>query len=156
VAHEFLNDSWTLYYSTDVADEMARAGATYVASATLPDNHPMLIIDKAAADAIASLPTARQQQLAMDFAVNQRFRRDVFIGGGRPALTGGEVAQHLDEVVIGCTTDVDQIGPQALIPRGKITFQDDFIRELRALMKVGAMTIGDIAARLDGAGRNPL
>lgn len=156
VAHEFLNRAWTLYYSTELADDMARAGATYVASATLVDNHPMLVIDKAAAEALAQLPTARQRQLAMDFAVNQRFRRDVFMGGSRPVVTPGEAARHLEDVVIGCITEVDQIGPQAMIPRGKITFQDDFIRELRALMRRGAMSIGDIVARLGGAGRNPV
>jgi SAM-dependent methyltransferase len=154
VAHELLNDAWTLYYSTEVADDLELAGASYVASATLPDNHPMLVVDKQAADTIAKLPTVRQQQLAMDFAVNQRFRRDVFIGPGRAQLTAGEIARNLDDVVIGCLTEIDQIGPHAPIPRGKITFQDDFIRELRALMTRGAMTIGDTVARLSGAGRS--
>lgn len=156
LAHEFLNEAWTLYYSIDVADDMARAGATYLGSATLADNHPVLVMDKPAAEAIARLPTARLQQLAFDFAVNQRFRRDVFLVGERPAPTPAEALRALDDVVIGCLTDVDQIGAQAVIPRGKMTLQDSFITALRALMRRGSMTIGDVVAALGGPGRNPI
>lgn len=156
LAHEFLNGSWTLYYSIDVADDMARAGAAYLGSATLADNHPMLLIDKRAADSIAKLPTARLQQLALDFAVNQRFRRDVFIKGGRAPLSPAQALRNLDAVIIGCVTDVEQLTTQAIIPRGKLTFQQDFITELRALMKRGSMSMGDAVAHLGGPGRNPL
>lgn len=154
LAHEFLNDTWTLYYSVDVADDMARAGATYLASATLADNHPVLLIDKGAAEAIAKLPSARLRQLALDFAVNQRFRRDVFIKGPPPARSPAEAIRNLDDVAIGCITELEQIGSQAIIPRGKMTFQDAFIRDLRELMKHGSLRLGDIVARLSGPGRN--
>lgn len=154
LAHEFLNEAWTLYYSLDVAADLERAGATYLASATLTDNHPVLLIDKAAAEAIARLPTPRQQQLALDFAVNQRFRRDLFIKGPLPPNNPLELLRHLDATPVGCTTELDQIGTQALIPRGKLTFQEAFIRDLRAVLGHGALSIGDIVARLSGPGRN--
>jgi SAM-dependent methyltransferase len=156
LAHEFLNETWQLYYSVDVADDMALAGASFVASATLADNHPMLVIDKAAGEAIAALPTARLRQVAMDFAVNQRFRRDLFVKDDTARATGAALLRRLDDLVVGCAGDVDAIGPQAVIPRGKISFQPDFIRELRPLLRRGSMRVGDLVAALGGAGRNPI
>jgi len=154
LAHEFLNGSWVLHYSIDIADDMARAGANFVGSATLPDNHPILVVDKSAAEAVQRLPTRRQQQLAFDFAVNQRFRRDVFLKGPAPRPGPDEMLQNLDQTVLGCTTELEQIELQARIPRGKLTFQEPFIRDLRALLQQGSLSLGEIVKRLGGPGRN--
>ncbi|AVR06336.1 class I SAM-dependent methyltransferase [Burkholderia thailandensis] len=155
VAHEFMNATWKVHYSVDVGDEMAEAGLAYVGSATLADNHPMLLIDRQAADAIAALPNARLRRLAEDFAVNRRFRRDVFLRGAGERVAPAEAIRHLDEIAIGCTTDVERIDTRMTIPRGAISFQPDFIADLRALMGRGAMRIGEIVARLGGERRNP-
>ncbi|ALX45823.1 methyltransferase regulatory domain-containing protein [Burkholderia humptydooensis] len=155
LAHEFLNGTWKIHYSVDVVDEMAEAGLAYTGSATLADNHPMLLIDRQAADAIAALPNARLRHLAEDFAVNRRFRRDVFVRGARASAAPADALRHLDEIAIGCTTEVDRIDARVTIPRGAISFQPDFIADLRALMGQGAMRIGEIVTRLGGERRNP-
>jgi SAM-dependent methyltransferase len=154
LAHEFLNATWALYYSIDVAHDLALAGATYLGSATLKENHPALLIDAAAAAAIAKLGTPRLQQLALDFAVNQRFRRDVFVKGGPPVIHPAAQLRNLDDVIIGCVTEVEQIGPQIVVPRGKLTFQDAFIGELRSVMSHGSMRLGDVMTQLGGDGRD--
>jgi hypothetical protein len=79
LAHEFMNAAWEPFYAIDVADELATIGLQPVGSATLATNHLPLILDAKAAEAITRLATPRQQQLAVDFATNQRFRRDVFV-----------------------------------------------------------------------------
>ena len=43
LAHEFLNEHWTPFYSSDVADEMANAKLNFVGSATLAENHLELL-----------------------------------------------------------------------------------------------------------------
>jgi SAM-dependent methyltransferase len=153
LAHEFLNPAWTLYYSIDVAGDLARLGASFVGSATLAENHPMLLIDKQAADAITRLPSARLRQLALDFAANQRFRRDVFVKPAPPAPSPAQTVHNIDQLVVGCVGDVEQIGTDVTVPRGKLKFQEAFIADLRALMSRGSMTIGDIVGRLGGPGR---
>jgi SAM-dependent methyltransferase len=154
VAHEYLNEAWALYYSTEVADQLAEAGAAYVGSATLPDNFLPLVIDRAAAEAIAELPTARQQQLALDFAVNQRFRRDVFVAGPRPAPDRDQLVRQLDQLVLGAASDLDQLTAQVAIPRGRLTLQERFIVELRALLGGGARPLGELVTLLGGPGRS--
>ena len=162
LAHEFMNEAWEPFYAVDVADEFAAIGLEPAGSATLATNHLPLVVDARAAEAIATLPTRRQQQLAIDFATNQRFRRDVFV---RP--TGSEAAAfvapglsrvmplHLDEAVIGCATDVEAIDVAMRVPRGEIRFAEPFVRDVRALMAAGSCTIGDAVARLGKGGQYP-
>ncbi len=150
LAHEFLNESWEPLYSLDVADELAPLGLRYVGSATLPDNHPLLVVDEPTAQAIAALPSSRQQQLAMDFAADRRFRRDVFVRDEAP-LSREEARRQLDAVVIGCLGDPEAIAPRAPVPRGEVRLQEDFIGELRALMRAGSLALGEATAALAGA-----
>ncbi|MBN3819188.1 methyltransferase domain-containing protein [Paraburkholderia sp. Se-20369] len=155
LAHEFLNRAWEVHYSVDVIDEMAAANLAYAGSATLADNHPMLLIDRQAANAIAALPNPRLRHLAEDFAVNRRFRRDVFVRGALASPAPAQAIRHLDEIAIGCTTEVERIETRVTIPRGALNFQPNFIADLRALMRQGAMRIGEIVARLGGERHNP-
>jgi len=151
IAHEFLNQTWEPFFSIDVADDMAEAGVTYVGSATLAENHPALLLESRAAEAISTLRTARQQQLAIDFAVNQRFRRDIFVrSDGR--LSSDETRRHVSALAIGRIGLPDRISARARVPRGDVIFQDDFMRDLRALMSRGSVTIGDAIVALGGTG----
>ena len=153
LAHEFLNEAWEPFYSIDVADEMAEIEMSYLGSATLAENHPALVIDALAAEAVANLRTGRQQQLAIDFAVNQRFRRDVFVGG-QERLDHAAATEQVSATVIGSLGNPDRIDTHAKVPRGEVGFQGDFIRDLRSLMHRGSMTIGDTVAALCGERRS--
>ena len=151
VVHEFMNAAWQPFYSVDVADELADIGLRYAGSATLAENHPALVLDAESAKAIAALETDRQRQVATDFATNQRFRRDVFVRGDD---TSGDAHPDLFAAVIGCARAPSAIGARATVPRGEIAFHDGFIRDVRALMARGSMTIADAVAALSGHGGN--
>jgi hypothetical protein len=126
---------------------------TFVGSATLADNHPMLVIDEAAAEVMKDLGTPRQQHLALDFATNRRFRRDIFIRGDTPR-SQAEAARAMNGAIIGCVNDPHRLTGRVKVPRGQITFQADFVEELRALLAAGSVTLGDAVAALGGKGRN--
>jgi SAM-dependent methyltransferase len=154
LAHEYLNRTWEIHYSVDIIDQMAEAGLEYAGSATLADNHPMLLMDRQAAEAIAAMPNARLRHLAEDFAVNRRFRRDIFVRGARSNQSQADALRHLEALPVGCTTEIERIDARVTIPRGAMSFQPEFIADLRASMAQGAMPIGDIVARLGGNGHN--
>jgi SAM-dependent methyltransferase len=151
LAHEFLNEAWEPQYSIDVADEMAEAGVTYLGSATLANNYDALTIDAAAAQAIAQLTTPRQQQLATDFAVNRQFRRDVFIRA-MDVHAAVDSAEILGNVVIGCLSPPEMIDTTAQVPRGTITFHQEFIAKLRTVVTRGSMPLRELGWALAGAG----
>ena len=150
LAHEFMNGAWEPFYAVDVADEFARVGLALVGNATLPHNHLPLMVDAKLAIEIGHLPNVYQQQVVTDFAVNQRFRRDVFI---RSTATESR-QEHLDRTPIGCVSDVEEIGPAIRVPRGEIRFQDEFIRDVRALFAQGSWAFGDAVSQLTTAGHD--
>jgi SAM-dependent methyltransferase len=150
LAHEFMNAAWEPFYAVDVADEFAAIGLQFAGSATLASNHLPLVLDGATAEAIGRLPTARQQHLAVDFATNQRFRRDVFVrpdGSPRSAL-------YLQDAPVGCVTAVDEIGTAARVPRGEVRLQEPFVHDVRALFAQGSATFGDAVERLSRVGED--
>ena len=135
------------------AREMLKAELTYLGSATLVDNHEALVVDSSAAEVIAGMQTTRQQQLATDFAVDRRFRRDVFVRTNSP-IEKADVASHLGELVVGCLGNPDAIGTTVQVPRGKISFQPDFVKELRLLMSQGSTTLFQLVTSLGGERRH--
>jgi predicted O-methyltransferase YrrM len=155
LAHEFLNETWEPFYSIDVADEMLEAEVHFLGSATLPENHPTLAIGTLAAAEIAKLPTERQRQLAVDFAMNQRFRRDVFVRG-RANLGQAEISRHLDATVIGSLGRPERMPAQIKVPRGEVRFQEDFVADLRPIMSRGSTTIGEAVSTLRGDKRDAI
>lgn len=150
LAHEFMNAAWEPFYGVDVADDFSALGLSLVGSATLANNHLPLLLDAASAEAIATLASPRQQQLGIDFAINQRFRRDVFVRA-HVALPRSD---YLEASVIGCVTDVDDIGPVVRVPRGEIRFQEPFIRDVRALFGQGAWPFGAAVDQLSQQGQD--
>jgi SAM-dependent methyltransferase len=155
LAHEFMNETWEPFYSLDVADEMVEAQLVYLGSATLADNHPMLVVDDAAVEVMRMLATSpRQLHLAADFASNRRFRRDLFIRQDTPR-SQADAARALNEAIIGSVGDPQSISFKVKVPRGQISFQPDFIEELKSLLSTGSILLGDAVAELGGKGRNP-
>ncbi len=152
VAHEFMTEAWEAFYCIDVADQMAEAGLRYAGSATLTDNHVGLLVDDSAAASIAGLTTERQRRLALDFACNPHFRRDIFFRPSGPSAPCNP-RPRIDDAIIGAIDDPERIGTAVKVPRGALHFQVDFIEAIRSLMAGGSRTIGDAAESLSGAGR---
>jgi SAM-dependent methyltransferase len=150
LAHEFMNAAWQPFYGVDVAGDLSAIGLHLVGSATLANNHLALMLDAASAGAIATLASPRQQQLGIDFAVNQRFRRDVFVRGDVMPPR----AEYLGAAVIGCMTDVEEIGVAARVPRGEIRFQEPFIRDVRTLFAGGSWPFGEAVEQLSRQGQD--
>ena len=132
-------------------NQLADIGLRYAGSATLAENHPALLLDAASAKTVAALPTERQRQLAADFAVNQRFRRDVFV---REAPASQKASADVFNAVIGSARALSAIGARATVPRGEIAFHDDFIRDVRVLMARGSMSIADAVESLAARAAN--
>ena len=153
LAHEFLNRAWEPFYSIDVADELAEVGVRRIGSATLADNHEPLLIDEAVAELLRRLPALRQRDLALDFAVNRRFRRDVFVRGAAET-DAVEITRRIAEQPIGCAGDPSGLGAAVRVPRGEIRFQESFIGELKGLLATGSVTVGEAVTTLGGEGRD--
>ena len=143
LAHEYLNASWTTFYSADVADEMEAAKLTYLGSATLMENHLELMMPDPAVAYCKKQPTDRLRQLAQDFLVGQRFRRDVFVRG-HPRLTRGETSRHLRNACFALPGPVEDFTDKTKVPRGEISFDQKSAQMIREALAKGSLTLDQI------------
>lgn len=84
LAHEYLNDAWTLLYHSDVAAELSGAKLNYLGSAHVLDAIDAINFtpeQKALLDGVTD-PVLRET--VRDYLTNQQFRRDVFVKGAAP------------------------------------------------------------------------
>jgi len=159
IAHEFLNEAWEPFYSVDLAARMHDLGLDYAGSATLVDNHPILLVSPKQADAINTLPTPRLRHLAMDFALNRSFRRDIFSRTGNK-LSEIESNRLLGGVLVRRRADISKTVNS---PRGAFTFGAQFIDALSTCLDPVERPLVEIVkdlANIDGdttrIGRNLL
>ncbi len=143
LAHEFLNAEWALFYSVDIADEMADAKLTYLGSATLSENHLEYLVDKATADKINEQSSPRLRQLLQDYAVNQRFRRDIFVRG-HPRLDGIERDVALGAIPLGTMLSDEEFTPKGRVGSREVTFAEKLLPIVKAAVLTGPKTINEL------------
>ncbi|EGF91277.1 methyltransferase domain protein [Asticcacaulis biprosthecium C19] len=94
LAHEYLNEQWSLFYQDEVADALSPAKLGYVAQARLMEGFDQFNF-KPAQRALLTAPDApAASEVVRDFLLDRRFRRDVY-SRGAPAITPDEVSQWL-------------------------------------------------------------
>ena len=149
LAHEYLNAAWTIFYSADVADDMAAAKLTYLGSGTLLDNHLELLLPDPAIAYVRKQSTERLRQMAQDYLTGQRFRRDVFVRG-HPRLARPETTRLLREVCFALPGAVEDFAEKAKVPRGEISFDTKVATGIRDTLAKGSCSLGEIVEAIGG------
>jgi SAM-dependent methyltransferase len=150
LAHEFLNEHWTPFYSSDVADEMARAKLNFVGSATLTENHLELLGTEQVQEQVRKQPSPRLRQLFQDLALNQRFRRDIFVRG-HAQLTRNQIVRNMEGVVFGATRDLVNLGNVAKVTRGEVKFDEKGFAALKEAFAKGTWTVAELRQEMTKA-----
>lgn len=84
LVHEYLSETWTIFWHSDLAREFREAGLDFVASATLADNLVREFLPAPLYDLISEQEEEGVRQDLEAFILNQAFRRDVFCRGAKP------------------------------------------------------------------------
>jgi len=92
--HEYFGEEWTPFFFHEIAAQMDEAKLSFVGSIDMAFNRRDLCIPDNAMHHFLKLRTVEDQELFKDCWVNQSFRRDLFIKGGR-RLTPKEQVQAL-------------------------------------------------------------
>ena len=143
LAHEFLNEHWTPFYSSDVADEMANAKLNFVGSATLAENHLELLGGDDLQAKVKAQPTQRLRQLFQDLAQNQRFRRDVFVRG-HAQLNRAGIVRNMENQAFGALRDLKNVTNVAKVARGEVKFDEKAFPALKESLQQGTWSVAEL------------
>ncbi len=109
LAHEYFNADWHPMYFADMARWLAPAKVGYACSANLLDHVDAINLNAEQQALLKDIPDAQLRQSVRDYMVNQQFRKDYWVKGGRQ-LSALEQAEALRLLRVVLTT------PRADVP----------------------------------------
>jgi SAM-dependent methyltransferase len=146
-AHEFLPPAWQPLYVTQVRAEMASIDLLPAGSASVRDNFDSFVLRPDARAALAALPHGDLRELARDFFLNERFRRDVFVRGrGARRLDDAKRAQRLAESVLDLQRPAPLVEYAMATEAGHLTFDNPAARAIVDAIGPGPKRLAEIHA----------
>lgn len=142
--HEYLNDHWDSFYFKEAAELMGTAKLGFAASATLAENIEALSIPVGMKELMAKVGDPLLAETLKDFAINQRFRRDIYVRG-RISLTRPEVFEAYESTPFGLIIDRSACEPTPATPIGKYELKPAH-GIILDLLAAGPTTIGALKA----------
>jgi hypothetical protein len=133
LAHEYFNRNWDLMAFSDVAQRLADARLSFVASAHLLDHVDGLNLSAEGRKLLGDIQHPILKESVRDYLVNQQFRRDVFMKGPR-RLTGAEHQELLRSEAFVLTTYAQDIRPTVVGALGEATLQEHIYQPLIQVM----------------------
>ncbi len=145
LAHEYLNGAWQPAYHADVAADMGRAKLSYVGSATLLENFPLLFLTEAQRELVSAAP-AHMRETVKDHFYPRIFRRDIFVRGAR-AIAPLPKARILDNKRLTLAGALAQPETKLTLPSGEVEFKSPFYAFMAEALSEGDASLAEIRAR---------
>jgi len=142
-AHEFLPSAWQPLYVTQVRADMAAAGLVPAGSATICENFDSFVLSRSAREALANIADADVRELARDFFLDQRFRRDVFVRGAR-RISDEERDHRLSECVFDLQHPIDLVDYGMKTSAGTFDFDNPSARAVVEALRTGPKRVADM------------
>ena len=142
LVHEYMNESWQLFWHSDAARELGRAGLRFAGSATIADNLLPDIFPQPLRAPIMEQASAELRQDLQDFALNQGFRRDIFSSGELPPLPR-EFRDSDTKIYLLAAPD----GGQMTVPSafGQVAIETDALKAIVDALKDGPVAVRALA-----------
>ncbi|MBI1180904.1 MAG: methyltransferase [Alphaproteobacteria bacterium] len=154
LAGEYFNDHWDPMYFSDVADLLSSAKLNYLASASYRDHVDALNLSDQQQALLRDIPDPMFRETVRDFIVNQQFRRDYWIRGGRALPAANQIDLLRQEHVV-LTSPREDVQLEVTGTRGKATLNEDvYTPFLDAVADGKVKTLGDIEEAMKSAGKN--
>ena len=150
-AHEYLAPAWQPLYVTEIRAELATIGLHAVGSATLRDNFDSFVLRATERSALGEIADPDLRELARDYVVLTRFRRDVFSRDAAP-LHDRERRRRLLTQCFVLTRPAASAAYAMPTPAGTVRFDNPVARGIVATLADGPRTL----AQMDGSARDLL
>jgi trans-aconitate methyltransferase len=149
-AHEYLAEGWQALYVTEVRTDMAGIGLEPVGSTALAENFDAFMLKSSQREALAGFADPDLRELARDYVIMQRFRRDVFARGAK-RLDADARRRRILAGTFALTRPVASVGFAMHTPAGRVRFDNPVARMIVAALANGPRRLVDIAAGADSA-----
>ncbi len=148
VAHEYFHAHFTPMYFADAAREMAERELYFIGQIPLHLNYRDLALPPPLVALLSSIENRVVFESIKDFALNESFRRDVFIkgkAGCSPALTRG----YVERTRFGPVVTAGRIAREAKLPHYTLRFTGALFDALIPALSESAATVDELAQRPD-------
>jgi SAM-dependent methyltransferase len=141
-AHEYLCPAWRPRYVDEVRREMAEIGLVPVGSATLRDNFESFVLQAKARAALAEIDDPDRRELARDYFMFQRFRRDVY-GRAPERIDDDERRERLFAQTFALMRPASLVEYKMATEAGDLAFDNPVARGLVARLAEGPRRLRD-------------
>ena len=142
IYHEYFHSSWTLFYFTQIAQEASEGKLRFLGSATLPENYDGMLPENMRS-AIDSAPDMAMRELFKDMAINQSFRRDVFVRGQTPIWSGEQLSLFAQRMVTLLQAP-DKISLKFQTGFGEVSGKEEVYKPIIDQIAKGPVKIADL------------
>ena len=143
LAHEYLNDAWTLFYHSEVASEMSAAKLSFLGSAALLEQVDAINLTPEQQQIMAGIEDPVLRETVRDYMTNQQFRRDVFVKGPVP-LTPQATQEALLDRRFALSVARTDVTLKVAGSQGEATLQSEVYTPLLDVLSGGAKTVREM------------
>jgi SAM-dependent methyltransferase len=140
VAHEYLHAHWVPMYFAQVASEMAAHDLYFVGQVPLYLNYKDLAIPAQLLPMFTGLDDRVAFESLKDFAINEYFRRDVYMKG-RHARADSHAHAYFDTTRFGGPLAGGEVPREARLPHHTLRYAGEIFDVLLPLLDEGAATV---------------
>ncbi|HEY2035263.1 MAG TPA: methyltransferase [Rhizomicrobium sp.] len=151
IAADYANDFAEPLYVTEAFSDFAAIDCTFAGPIEMAESAAVLMGHEPFKSAMERMPQAAGKELAKDMLRDTRFRRDVFVRGGRRMAADNRVM-----VMTGLAFALEQSAVttryEAKVPYGEIRFNNPQAQALVAALEKSPRTLGDLIAEAHARG----
>jgi hypothetical protein len=145
VAADYANDFADPLYATEVFSDFAAIDCAFAGPIEMMESANVLMAREPFKSAMERMPNASGRELAKDLLCDTRFRRDVFVRGGRRMA-----ADNRAMVMSGLAFVLEQPAAltryEAKVPYGEMRFDNPHAQALVAALETAPRTLGELIA----------
>jgi len=153
LAHEYLNECWIPMYFSEISKMLSSAKLNFACTATYREHIDALNLSDEQQTMLRDIPDATFRETVRDFMVNQQFRRDYWVRGGRSVPSMQQLDLLRDERIV-LNVPRDDVKLEASGFRGSATLNEDVYKPVLDFMADGQpRSLGEIEAAVKPTGK---
>jgi SAM-dependent methyltransferase len=143
LAADYINEYADPLYVTDVMSDFAAVDCVLSGSAIMSESLPVLIGYEPFKSILEKLPTVSGRELAKDMLLDTRYRRDVFVRGGR-RLAADNREMVMNGLAFALEQPAAEVRYHARMSFGELRFDNVHARALVAALEGGPRTLSEL------------